>query len=469
MPNRHLTSSEVTQLSEAIDNAFSIGELNDFLMFVVDQTLDDVVLLGSGMQKQSLMIQVAQYFNRRNQATILLGKALQERPTKAELLTAAKPFDDLESFQNLSNRDLLLIAKGLSDAFTIPELDLFLQDNMSEPLDNIVLGAPVTQKAYLINKTVQYFNRRNQAQDIVVGAIQARPDNAQFIALGQALGLVAGVPDEVVLNDGQTHTFERIVNQELGIADFGQWLRKAAQIQHKICQVEIPIEGERPISGTGFLVAPDVVITNYHVVMDVINGAFKAETVRLRFDYNLLDDGITVSPGTVYQLAADWLIAASEPDWEKDGGGQFVPDPTKLDYALLRLQEDVGNMPIGSEDLLFINASARGWFKLPSKAYQFTANEIIIIVQHPDRDPISIALDTVVAVNDNRTRVRYQTNTEKGSSGSPCFDGNWNPVALHHIGDVREKPEYNQGIPLYTIVQSLPDEAKQAVGLATSS
>ena len=62
-------------------------------------------------------------------------------------------------------------------------------------------------------------------------------------------------------------------------------------------------------------------------------------------------------------------------------------------------------------------------------------------------------------MNANRSRVRYSTNTESGSSGSPCFDQNWNLVALHHGGDpnfdVGHRPEFNEGIPVDAIVTFL--------------
>ncbi len=54
---------------------------------------------------------------------------------------------------------------------------------------------------------------------------------------------------------------------------------------------------------------------------------------------------------------------------------------------------------------------------------------------------------------------RYRTNTDKGSSGSPCFDANWTLVALHHLGDPAYYPEnksaFNQGIPFTAIMALL--------------
>jgi V8-like Glu-specific endopeptidase len=65
---------------------------------------------------------------------------------------------------------------------------------------------------------------------------------------------------------------------------------------------------------------------------------------------------------------------------------------------------------------------------------------------------LKLAVDTksVLDVNANQTRVRYATNTEAGSSGSPAFDFHWNLVALHHLGDPAydHPPAYNQGVPI---------------------
>ena len=73
------------------------------------------------------------------------------------------------------------------------------------------------------------------------------------------------------------------------------------------------------------------------------------------------------------------------------------------------------------------------------------------ILLHPRAAPLKLAVDTdaVTRVNANGTRVRYATNTEAGSSGSPCFDMDFLLVALHHYGDPQyHQPKYNQGIPI---------------------
>lgn len=67
----------------------------------------------------------------------------------------------------------------------------------------------------------------------------------------------------------------------------------------------------------------------------------------------------------------------------------------------------------------------------------------------------------IIGMNQASTRVRYRTNTEGGSSGSPCFTPDFELVALHHSGDPNfdpaHKPTYNQGIPMSLIAQRLSD------------
>jgi hypothetical protein len=49
--------------------------------------------------------------------------------------------------------------------------------------------------------------------------------------------------------------------------------------------------------------------------------------------------------------------------------------------------------------------------------------------------------------NPNRRRVQYSASTEKGNSGSPVFDRNWDCIALHHAGGKRNPREEQYGIP----------------------
>jgi V8-like Glu-specific endopeptidase len=77
-----------------------------------------------------------------------------------------------------------------------------------------------------------------------------------------------------------------------------------------------------------------------------------------------------------------------------------------------------------------------------------------------------VAFDEFRELNAGGTRVTYKTNTQEGSSGSPCFDEDWQLVALHHSGDPRMKQaaEFNEGIPLAAIRARMAKEVSARLG-----
>ena len=231
------------------------------------------------------------------------------------------------------------------------------------------------------------------------------------------------------------------------------WREKLGQIEAQVCRIEITKNNNKEF-GTGFLIEPNVVITNYHVVESVILGQAAPEHVILRFDYKQLADGKIVNKGTEYRLEDDWLIDQS-PYVENE-----LSTPDNLDYALLRVDGTPGEEPIGNNP--DPQAPKRKWIELPTKPYyQFLPDTPLLIVQHPNAQPLKLAFDTeaIIGINENGTTVKYKTNTEPGSSGSPCFDINWNLVALHHSGDPNWNPTYNAGSPFSAICSRLEKQS----------
>jgi hypothetical protein len=230
-------------------------------------------------------------------------------------------------------------------------------------------------------------------------------------------------------------------------------------VEVQVCQVQTGTS-----FGTGFLVGPDLVMTNYHVVEDVLKGDNPVGNVVCRFDYRQLADGKTLNEGTTFKLHdSDWRVddsPYSPVDMEVVPGNK-VPDPDHLDYALLRLASSPGTMPVNPNEP---NGQPRGWFKVPTGPVSLNAGDPLFIMQHPAARPLELAFDTdsVIGLNGNRTRVRYRTNAEGGSSGSPCCDANWNLVALHHVGDPKygpfsKKGDWNQGVLFDAIVKRIKD------------
>jgi len=71
---------------------------------------------------------------------------------------------------------------------------------------------------------------------------------------------------------------------------------------------------------------------------------------------------------------------------------------------------------------------------------------------------MKLALNTngVTWVDPKLVKIQYTTKVENGSSGSPCFDENWDLVALHHAGAGSK----GEGILLQTIFQQIQEHLK---------
>jgi len=252
----------------------------------------------------------------------------------------------------------------------------------------------------------------------------------------------AGAPDNAFAPG-----LQRNVRPHLSMADMGLWVARLSQIKQRVCRIEIG----GAAAGTGFLVGPDAVLTNWHVI-EAAKNADRLDRVRCRFDYVLKADA-SRDEGMIVRLhAADPCLDSSPYSPAEAGPTPDDPAPTEnqLDYALLRLETETGRDTM--------DGGRRGWIELPDAAPLFDAGTPILIVQHPDGAPMKLAMDTqaIIGANANGTRLRYYTNTESGSSGSPCFTMDWDIVALHHFGDPAwNNPKFNQGVPIDRIRNSI--------------
>jgi hypothetical protein len=210
--------------------------------------------------------------------------------------------------------------------------------------------------------------------------------------------------------------------------------------------------------GTGFLVGPDAVLTNYHVVEHVIDEAGTPKNpVTCVFDYLKRPDG-SVQLGTPFEV--DKCLESSRYGPSETTANINDPVPTEefLDYALLRLKQPVGQMqPAGQV------VRRRGWVDLwdtpwdsqppPAEGAKVLSNgSRVIVIQHPLGAPQLYAARNYLSENALNTRMRYQYMTAPGSSGSPCLTEEYKVFALHHLGDSSWNAiASSQGVPIKLI------------------
>ena len=350
---------------------------------------------------------------------------------------------------------------ALLNAFTRPRLVEVLFYRLGKRFDLISETGSFDTDAFVLLTRARMEGWTGDLFQAVREANPASPDLVDFAEkLDEALDsrLTAG-----------SRELERRIREKLPLLDIAKWRTGLGEIEYRVCRVEYP-EGEA--QGTGFLVGPSLVMTNFHVMEDVIADTKLAKTVILRFDYKTAAKGVAVNEGTTHRLAAKWLEDKSEYSPGDLTANPFTKKPSDehMDYALLRTSTRPGDEPVGGAKGSKGDPKAprRGWIPVPATTHDFLASPAVCIAQHPDGEPLKLALDTdaVIDVNDKKkpTRVRYRTNTESGSSGSPCFNIEWDLIALHHSGDPNHKPTYkpkwNAGIPISAIARLLEKRGK---------
>jgi V8-like Glu-specific endopeptidase len=152
--------------------------------------------------------------------------------------------------------------------------------------------------------------------------------------------------------------------------------------------------------GTGFLIGPDVLITNNHV----LPTPKRAREARCIFDYQL---GIDRKPKETvkFHLDPDSLFITSD-------------DENGLDYTFVRIDPAA--------------ASRFGSILISRGSFSSLIGEFAHIIQHPSGKMKRVALRDNRIYEDDSIIIRYTADTEPGSSGSPVFNSDWQVIALHH-------------------------------------
>jgi Trypsin-like peptidase domain/Effector-associated domain 1 len=346
----------------------------------------------------------------------------------------------------VDGRQASQLSEGLREAFTPDALDEVLFYALDVRREDITLADNYRARVFQL---IRQADAEGWVLELVVAAREARPRNATLQAVAADLGLSSA-----------PRSLERLINDSVPFVDVSAWRAQLGLLEGQVCRVEIPA-GLRGSVGTGFLVGPDLCLTNFHVVRPLIDGEADPADVRLRFDYRRASDGTTVNEGQCFSLAQDWLVMAQPPsaaDGEPDSAGH-LPAADELDFALLRVDGAPGETPAGQADKVR-DAPARGWIQQIGRD-GFDVDSPLFVLQHPEGDPLKLAFGPSAGLNANGTRLRHRVNTEPGSSGSPCLNARLELIGLHHAGDPNfdagHKPAYNSAIPISAILACIGD------------
>ena len=255
------------------------------------------------------------------------------------------------------------------------------------------------------------------------------------IRLNRAIARTAVVSDRDELAE-----FERIIGSDDLLPFYV--LELGARLGTAVCKLGFDDEED----GTGFLLGPDVLLTNHHVLPDPA----RARLARCIFEYQL---GVDRKPKetVAFRLDPDSLFITS-------------PAETGLDYTFVRIDA----------------AAAIRFGQIPASRGSFGSlqGEYAHVVQHPAGKMKRVTYRDNRIYEDDGLFIRYTADTEPGSSGSPVFNNDWQLIGLHHRSrritqaQIDAEPELaryqylNQAIKLSAVASDLENRLQGDAKLA---
>ncbi len=216
--------------------------------------------------------------------------------------------------------------------------------------------------------------------------------------------------------DNPEYTFEKIIGENT-LKDI-MLLELALEAARSVVRIRT-----RNSLASGFLCGKDIVMTNFHVIPDMI----AAQNSEFAF---------------FYELGRDLLQKPSQIVKAKSGGYFFCDQV--LDVALVELND----VPIGVNPLSLTRQGVK-------------REERVSIIQHPGGHFKKISMQNNFVEYSDNSIVQYTTSTEPGSSGSPVFNGDFEVVAVHHSGGMLVEPSTgrrylrNAGSALIAVLQAV--------------
>lgn len=154
--------------------------------------------------------------------------------------------------------------------------------------------------------------------------------------------------------------------------------------------------------GTGFMVAPNLLMTNNHV----IKSQEVAKNSDFSFNYQLDINGKECPTQTVKALPNSAFYTNEE-----------------LDFTIVTLKDlpEFGNPLVLKSKLL-------------------KRDDRVAIIQHPGGHLKKISIQNNFVAYADKKVLQYTTSTEPGSSGSPVFDDDFQVIGIHHSGGMLPEP-----------------------------
>jgi V8-like Glu-specific endopeptidase len=340
----------------------------------------------------------------------------------------------------LSGVEVKKLVNAILSAYpTQDDLAAMVQFELEENLNAIAGGGNLNHLVF--NLVTRWAIPRGKIYRLIIGAYETNPDNPELKEFYQSVVSKRFIVDTTpTIRDfgpdidwkGETNEIQlqSWLKPEPDYLDVG-FLKRAIEQSASVCRIEIP---SRNIMGTGVLITPNKLLTNYHVLQPSEEDNIQSNALNaiLKFGCFTSDNDITTQSKSFQLDRVKPILKFSKIE--------------NLDYILLQVESKITQ----EKD---IKPARWDIYNLPQERMGLN------VLQHPEGDSmkLSISQNGVTGVYQEYGLVQYVNKTASGSSGSPCFDENWFLVALHHAQKAKSFGTIREGILFNSIYQEIKD------------
>jgi hypothetical protein len=224
----------------------------------------------------------------------------------------------------------------------------------------------------------------------------------------------------------QNSQLQQLIGPDTTFMDPDKLLPALLLARQRLCRVEVVVSGGGTSKGTGFLIGPSTVLTNWHVVEQAAGPPL------VHFDYGQTT-GLPIAESSVVRARSVWLVKMSptgnyrkddETNWWTDAATRAAWRTARageLDYAVVHLEGMPGLM--------------RGWYDL-AETPTAGARGSCLVLHHPNGQGRTLTHGEF-CLHDGfaaAPRLFHTASTAVGSSGGLVLDSAGRPTALHYLG-----------------------------------
>ena len=251
------------------------------------------------------------------------------------------------------------IVTAILSAFRPDEFSELFRVTTDRRLEEIV--GPANYRS-TVSQALDWLESRDVEKRFMLEARQANPTSKALVEIA----------DQVAFGEPVSDALEKAIAGQLPLFDPADFRASMVHVENRVCQLQV----DGIDDGTAFLIGPDKVMTNYHVIRRALGKP--SPLIVASFDFSAQR-----SSARQVQSAADWLIDKSpfadvdiKPVAGKEAG------PNELDYAIIRLAERIGDDPPNPAA-----SEPRGWIRLDLASPEPAAGDLMLIMQHPGGGP----------------------------------------------------------------------------------